>query len=152
MLTFLKYALFFAAVLVVFLVIASFAFTQTMGGSAGVIGWYMEYDNNLGEIAAFKTNISFYREGKLYRAQGVWSHHAFYPESRVGVPGDLIARILPDEDLQLNLATFDPPINLVVTAVKMRRQPDEFHPYPVAKQGEHRPNPPPKGMIKPGRN
>jgi hypothetical protein len=143
--TLLKYGLFFSGVFIVFLLIAVWAFFATMGGSAGVVGWYMEYDHNLGQFTAFKTKISFYQGQHEHDATGVWSHNVFYPQDKVGEDGAGIARILQNEDLEM-----DPPVPLEVTAVRSGRVPGDFHPYPVGKPGDQPAYPPPKGLIKPG--
>jgi hypothetical protein len=150
MVTIIKYGLFFAGVFVVFMAIAVFAFFGTMGGSAGVLGWYMEYDHDLGQFTAFKTKISFYQGQHEHHATGTWSHNVFYPEGKVGDDSAAIAHILPNEDLVMDLNKFDPPVPLEVTAVLFERVPGTFHPYPLGSPDDKESYPPPKGMIKPG--
>jgi len=150
MVTFLKYAVFFAGVFVVFAAIAAYIFLGTTGGSAGVGGWYMEYDHDLGQFTAFKTKISFYQGAQEHHALGTWSHHTFYPEGQAGDATAVIAQILPNEDLLMDLSKFDPPMPLMVTAVRSGRVPGAFHPYPVGNAGSRPAYPPPKGLIKPG--
>jgi hypothetical protein len=135
MITFIKYAFFFGAVFVLFMGLAIFALMETMGGSAGVVGWWRDYDDDIGQITVFKTKIGFWRGQKLYEVQGHWDHKTFHGGAEGASPEAVVAEELPDEDLQIHMVYFDPADTRTVTAVMLSRQSTDFHPYPCARRG-----------------
>lgn len=147
-----KYAVFFAAVFAVFMFIAVYALLHPPGHSAGFVGYWMNYDDfSMPQFVVSKTSAGYWRENKLHQVKGHWTNKAFYSPS----PDDpsqevIVAKELPDEDLEVYLKYFDPSDPRTVTLVKSLRMPDEYHPYPVGVPGQKESYPPPKGMIKPG--
>ncbi len=147
-----KYILFFMAVFVVFVLIAMYALIHPFGVSAGVIGWWRDYDDeSIGQITVFKTSISYYRQQKLFRLNGHWANRAFYSLASSDATTEVVvARELPNEDLEMNLSYFDSDDHRKITCVKIMRTSEEYHPYPVRDLVLQVSYPPPKGMIKEG--
>jgi len=147
-----KYILFFLAVFVLFIFIAEYFLMHSSGASAGVVGWWMDYeDSSISPITVFKTNIGYYRHEKLCEVNGHWTNKMFYG-SLPSNPSEevVVAKELPNEDLEMYLKYFDPEDSRTITCVKNMRTSEEYHPYPVRVPGQKVKYPPPKGMIQVG--
>jgi len=134
------------------MLIAVYSLLFPSGHSAGFVGYWMDYDDfNMGQFVVSKTSAGYWRDNKLYQVKGHWTNKAFYSQSPDDPSSEVIvAKELPDEDLEVYLKYFDPNDPRTVTLVKSLRMPDEYHPYPVGVRGQSVTYPPPKGMIKVG--
>jgi hypothetical protein len=83
--------------------------------------------------------------------QGHWDFHAFYVDSNVDSPAEvMVAHELRNEDLEVEIGRYVPSHPGKIVCVKTCRIIDDRPPYPVVVPGKTVAYPPPRGLIRAG--